>query len=361
MSRDVLYSALKSGNVGYLSRIADVMGKDVDKGAREGLLNDRLDPLIYFKKLTQDPKELLLAMDKYKVVLSGSRAAGYFCPQLCTPQSDWDFYTAASGMDVVAFIKVLNKAGIAINSMRGELDVDEDSLDYRDVSCVIKMSHASTGHSVQLMVCCGPTVLSAITGFDISAVQCIITGRFAMSLYHCLTKDMKAFFWSDERIESYSQTSGGRAIGEVDQRYAEKATALKDRRLKYLSRGLAAVEYSEYHSLIPEVPFSKLSTGKLRSMGDEGCGTVKFEKFGLPAIDNERILSKCMWRDLRVGCALLKVCPDPSKRKPSASGEELDVDVDTMKTGESKHRLERGIVTRMGQLCWRINESEVPI
>jgi len=357
MNRDILYSAVKNANIGYLSSTVDVLGKGIGQNIKDGMVHDRLNPITYFGRLTRKPKEILRAMDRYNVVLSGSRAAGYFSPELCTPESDWDFYTAASGKDIIEFIKVLNRLDIDVDSVDANPEVTDFSLDYNNISHVIRMSCASTGRSIQLMVCFEATVMAAVLGFDISAVQCIITGRFAVSLYHNLTRDMKAVFWSSRRIhESTTQLRQDNAPMPMIEVRDRQIEVLSKRRDKYVSRGLVSTEYRAYHGALPDVPFSTFRNGKLRSLGDEACGTIKFKKYGLPAVEEELMLSKYLWRDTPYSVALANIWPKVSYGDDVTASGVPDVRVSAKSKGSKD-----GIIRELQGLQGRFNESEMPL
>lgn len=357
MNRDILYSAVKNANVGYLSSTVDVLGKGVEQSVKDGMVHDRLNPITYFGRLTREPEKLLRAMDRYSVVLSGSRAAGYFSPELCTSESDWDFYTAASGGDVIEFVRVLNRLGVGVDSVDVNLEARDLGLDYNDVSHIVKMSCASTGQSVQLMVCFGTTVMAAVLRFDISAVQCMITGRFAISLYHNLTKDMKAVFWSSREIhESTTQLRQNNAPMPMIEEQDRQIEILSKRRDKYMSRGLVPTEYRAYHGALPNVPFPTVLNGKLRSLGDEACGVVRFKKYGLPVVEKESMLNKYLWRDTPHSVILVNISPEMSYRNNVMVSDVLDVHISTKGEDNKKE-----ITRRLQELRGRFNESEMPL
>jgi hypothetical protein len=52
----------------------------------------RYDPRLYFRTLTSRPEVITESMKTTGMVLSGSRAAGYFYDKACRWDSDWNFY-----------------------------------------------------------------------------------------------------------------------------------------------------------------------------------------------------------------------------------------------------------------------------
>lgn len=70
-------------------------------------INRRKSPLAYLGNYFRNPKELIGAMIKSGVVISGSRALNFFVGDACTPESDWDFYIPKDYQGIYDFMKYM--------------------------------------------------------------------------------------------------------------------------------------------------------------------------------------------------------------------------------------------------------------
>lgn len=68
------------------------IGATQPSGYYTDLVNRRTDPRHMLRQIVPDPESLLETLVVTHSFLSGSRAADFFCPGLCTTDSDWDFY-----------------------------------------------------------------------------------------------------------------------------------------------------------------------------------------------------------------------------------------------------------------------------
>ena len=308
MNRDILFDQLARTNVGYLSSTVDVFGNGLSKETKEGMIDDRLNPLTFFSRLTVDPKKLLDAMEKHKVVLSGSRAASYFYPQASDDKSDWDFYTSSAGSHIIDFIKVLCSLGGILNDIQcSSEDSERIQEGYDNLSAIVLLSMGES--KIQLMITNSLTVLDTILGFDISVVQCFISGSFAMSLYHSVSKDSKAIYWSQDkvlRLQNELKTLIEYTADEPDSPREDSLQSridiLEARQAKYTSRGFESESYIEYHKRNAQIPFIHKEHGKMRRVGDAGCGIIKFERYDLLThndlgIKDDRLLDFMIWKD----------------------------------------------------------------
>ena len=90
------------------------------KAAPEGVRGDvlrqecdrRLSVKAYLGESFVDPLNLLTAMSKNRVVLSGSRAAGFFVNGSCNRDSDWDFYSSGWVGAVSSFVEATSDVSV---------------------------------------------------------------------------------------------------------------------------------------------------------------------------------------------------------------------------------------------------------
>jgi len=252
MPYDILEQALKLTNVGYLNATAEIYGKDLCKHDKEYAVKQRLDPVKYLSKLVSDPKALLKYMRENKIVLSGSRAAAYFSPSLCEPDSDWDFYIVDD--DAVPY-PVSNRAKfISFLGSLGAIIVEEnmDSSYEQSLNNILTVSTMEITrkrtHKIQIISHTELTNMQAVLSFDISAVQCVITGYCAISAYHLLTKDNNSLWWKSKRMLELKRDLEFEMMGHDNQEecnaYSQLNT-LNNRLIKYINRGINILPNSD--------------------------------------------------------------------------------------------------------------------
>ena len=210
----------------------------------------RCNPNIYLRKLTKHSDDLLDVMGELSIVLSGSRAADYFCPGLCNEDSDWDFYCDGSADAIVRFSTYMNRIGVVWQEMPvgaseelqrmhagtvGGLQRDAETSEYQG-SSVLRgaLVEDGTSHTIQLiwdrMRRTSP--ISQIISFHSSIVQCFISGFCAVSMYDSLTRRNESLAWicHDDELSAAA-------------------------REKYTNRGVKYVSYDVYMDNIREKRF----------------------------------------------------------------------------------------------------------
>lgn len=75
-------------------------------------LEDRVDPVVYLRRVFSNPKGLLSCMTDTGCIISGSRALEYFEPDSTTPGSDWDFFVCSDLMSVHIMMVALEMSGV---------------------------------------------------------------------------------------------------------------------------------------------------------------------------------------------------------------------------------------------------------
>ena len=297
MSREILAKILEYTNIGYLNITASIVGKGLDIETRNAFIDERLNPKRYLSKLVDNPTELLQMMDKYGIVLSGSRAAAYFTPGMCTEESDWDFYTSSNGDKIIKFIEYLLSIGICFDSFGDTkstyagLYVMNGPEHASTLDCIINMhTRRHTKQRIQIIVCTLSSIHDTIYAFNISALQCIITGRYAVSLYHKLTRDGRAIRWGEHEIsilEMNLKKMESEFHDDIIHNMKWRIQNKKDWMRKYDDRALEYITYSAYSEMYPTIP-------KVRHLRDLGSNVIKFEEY---KASDRRHLDTMIWED----------------------------------------------------------------
>lgn len=167
-------------------------------------IKDRISPIRFFSPLVQDPSKLLYYMSIHRCVLSGSRAADYFCRGSCDKDSDWDFYVEG---DIDFSNQVFGSMRQSLESMG--IEWEESTGEYGDTGLqVIKgtmVRGKGIGQKVQLTTSSGGWVINTILSFHSTPVQCAITHYGAFHLYSSLSYDRERVVWtkSIERVRTH--------------------------------------------------------------------------------------------------------------------------------------------------------------
>ncbi|KAH6667307.1 hypothetical protein B0J14DRAFT_642676 [Halenospora varia] len=264
---------------------------------KERVLRERCDPLLFLGELFEDPERLLDLMRCTGAVITGSRAAAYFCPGACVVSSDVDFFCPSDIETVALFTYHLNLMGVkwisfeplekesqvefldyyskGFNLLRGILHHKEGKI---DVQCVWSANHHRTASS-------------NIFGFHSTLVQCFISGFAAVSLYDKYTSARQTIHWeandpntaSRQRHRKYIQP-GVLSVkrGEVEEYMPSTDNNRNERKIfeKYSGRGFEFVKYFSQgklaHGYRDEIgPYGS----RIRSVGDSGCRIVSFKPY----------------------------------------------------------------------------------
>ena len=208
------------------------LGHSLSVSAKHAIIARRYDIRRYLKQLTDDPEELLATMLQCKIILSGSRGAGYFEPALVSYDSDWDFFSGECIGSIIVFMWHLRSIGVEwqISTVGANAECGLDG--YENEIKVITgrlMRHGKT-HSVTVICKLGCLrAFNAILDFHSSIVQCFISGFAAVSLY------------SASITHGYSLRWGQVECGRLEFSKLSQ-TAVN----KYLGRGVKYITYERY-------------------------------------------------------------------------------------------------------------------
>lgn len=220
MNYDTLCELVSNVSIGNTKETIGVLGQALDSESRAECEHRRLNPLPYLGQLVGDPGELLRSMLMCGVLLSGSRAAEYFCPGACLSTSDWDFFgdTHSTRGD---FMDRTSKLG-----MRWDRHPDNNSLYPPSSRFNGSVVHRGTTHAVQLVIF-DKSAFDGVIQFHSSIVQCFISGFGAACMYKELTARSRSLTW----------------VTESD--YADPMTPRRCRE-KYAERGVKYVSWEQY-------------------------------------------------------------------------------------------------------------------
>ena len=244
MEFDTLTRTLANVSISNVAESIKVLGKGISTADVKELNRMRRDPLRYFRKLTSEPQKLMLYMAVCNVILSGSRAADYFCPGIATVDSDWDFYAPPTRDGALLFCIMLKELGVKWDNPRAkaskypQYDQQEGTIYSLDLN-VIRGVITREERDIQIQVIYGSfTKLSpadVLTMFHSTIVQCFLSAHCAFCMYPELTCSMRSIAWyplvqssTDLNYETYIEA-------------AERAIN------KYIARGVKYIQYAEFN------------------------------------------------------------------------------------------------------------------
>lgn len=277
MSYDILERILSTTNVGYLNKTTILFEKVLSYRDRKNAVDSILNPFLYLSKLTPHPQRLLKLMRDYKIVIGGSRATGYFYPNVCTKSSDWDFHCINDIKSVYAFITEMESIGCvfkySIQSDPNPINIGwyaAQTISIRSIlDGTIPAQDKRLERRIQLIVTGYDTNIGHIMSYCTSATQCMITGFHAVSFHHCISKDNNAVEWTHERN---SESKELRSLVPL---------ALS----KLKSRGIEFIPCTEYFTLMGISLNERYTNFHKRLIGDKYCKIIEFNKYdsGIPA------------------------------------------------------------------------------
>ena len=244
MEFDTLTRTLAGVSISNVTESIRVLGKGISTTDIKELNRIRRDPLRYFRKLTSEPQKLMLYMAVCNVILSGSRAADYFCPGIATVDSDWDFYAPPTRDGALLFCVMLKELGVNWGDPRAKdsktmPDDEREGTTYALDLNVIRGVIAHDERDIHIQVIYGSfTKLSpanVLTIFHSTIVQCFLSAHCAFCMYPELTCSMRSIAWyplvqsnADLNYETYMKA-------------AEQAIK------KYIARGVKYIQYAEFN------------------------------------------------------------------------------------------------------------------
>ncbi|KUJ23708.1 uncharacterized protein LY89DRAFT_775969 [Mollisia scopiformis] len=229
----------------------------------------KYNPRTYFTTLIDDPDFLLKSMCHANVGLSGSRAAAFFYPHACTPESDWDFYCSGGDVAVAKFTHLLTSLGATwgINKKSNKETNEAERKKYGEYSDNFSTVEGQlNGHSIQVMwdheIRKG--AFQTILEFHSSIVQCFISASCAVSMYHNISSQNQLVAWYLDWV-----------LHPVKRAKAPKCVA------KYVSRGFEVVPYSRKLVGLPNyAQESALNLPSMpRAVSDKGCLLINFDVY----------------------------------------------------------------------------------
>lgn len=263
------------------------------------LIHERHNPITYLSELVDDPKELLIHMQNNLAVLSGSRAAGYFNTNLCSKGSDWDFYVVEYAREdvfdktkpnLVSFTNYLLSIGMKRVYIEPAYAIDYEDL-ITGIEQVVTLS-TKKGYTVQVISHYDTSNIDRVAQFDLSAVQCMITGYCAISMHHRLTRDNKSIWWKGSRMVQL-KTDLAKArdytrqrnvdFTEEDENEYKALNAYNNRLIKYINRGVEI--------LLPE------NESIRRFVGDDKCFIVDFQSYDIYKFQTLEYYPNLQWID----------------------------------------------------------------
>lgn len=199
-----------------------------------------------FGALTTDPESLARAMLYTNTFLGGSRAVGFFFPDLCTAESDWDFYCCGGPYQRRCFLEFMKSIGFAATgfpnpawtNLGGEAGYTNQHISM--VDGYVRM--ADVDHSVQIIHTPYATEVETVLGFHSTAVRCYISGAEAVHLDSSFT---------DAGMMA-AATTNYKSTPEV------KAAGIS----KYTSRGLRLLPINRYRSVELEPSYKSIPITK---------------------------------------------------------------------------------------------------
>lgn len=201
---DIMYELLSYSPIGKMHTILALLSPDIEMNERHEIIDRILNINIYLSQLTEHSEALLHAMRQTDTILSGSRAVNYFVPGSVSETSDWDFYSSSKTEQLRMFVQLTKPIGFVwkeYNRPYNEGGIVKDFLAY-----VCEITYKGISHKIQLILAHTISVYSCVIRFDLTFCQCIISGFFALSLYHRYTSRQKAIkfeYGTEERTAKY--------------------------------------------------------------------------------------------------------------------------------------------------------------
>ena len=158
------------------------------------LIEYRKSTIRLFSDLIENPRSLILCMQRYGCVASGARVSEYFRPDLRCDNSDWNFLVSGNG-GTESMIKELNRLGVEWeDSLEFEVGALHDRTDIRVWNGTVNGSK-KTRQRIRLVDTGDSNPINILMSFHSTPVQCFVDGFFAVHLYGRLTALSKRLVW----------------------------------------------------------------------------------------------------------------------------------------------------------------------
>lgn len=260
-------SGLKLGTMRALARVWGFNNAEI-----ENLIKRRCSPNPIFAQLGANPEHFRSMMHDCDVVLTGSRAVGFFCPSAGTANSEWRFVTHPHVSHWLKFAAYLVSIGVKFDFSTGIGDIrsvgtsDESGSEQEHHSVVKTLSGTLTckgrHHRIQLAAHLEhPRQQSSIQQalrLHSSIDQCLITGFGAVCMYAQQTAAGQSHIWM---------------VGDSD----DSALRVKDQKQidSYIKMGIDYTQPTSHVALNPH----RIPEPRLRKLGDAGSLCISFERY----------------------------------------------------------------------------------
>jgi len=260
-------SGLKVGTMKALARVWGFNNAEIDS-----LIERRCSPNPLLAKLVADPEQLRNMMHDCDVVLTGSRAAGFFWPSASLADSEWKFITHPHVSHWLKFATYLVSIGAKFelparmedSLSTGASDMSSFRQEHHSVVEVLRgtLWHRGRRQRLQLAAHCEhprqQSSIQEVLQLHSSIAQCLITGFGAVCMYAQQTTTGQSHAWSVG--DFHDSAPRMRAQRQVD---------------KHIDRGIDYIPPSSHAALVP----GRIPEPKLRKLGDGGALCISFERY----------------------------------------------------------------------------------
>lgn len=291
LNTDVLSNILESTAISNIAETASALMPGISDSDIERCKYARINPITYMRQLTKHSENLLRVMTTLGVVLSGSRAANYFYPGLCTKDSDWDFYCDSDVNTVVRFSTYMNRIGV-----RWDMLPHEGTHQGYDKCNVLRGVHSENDATQRVQFIWSmygrKNTMPMIVSFHSSAVQCFIAGYCAVSMYGSLLSKGQSLAW----VQANDQRASARR--------------------KYAERGIKYISYDCYMKILDDAGDVRLHLVRpnRRTLRDDDSEIVRFSRY-FPRLNDASMLKQLTddvtWYDIGYVCKTEDNIPIP--------------------------------------------------
>jgi len=244
--------------------VIDLVAPGMDKESARECRSHRYNHVVYMSQLVSNPRGLLTHMGLYNVILSGSRAAGYFHPGSCVDDSDWDFFIGSSLRNVIEFSRHMKVQGVEWETIPDTLESTENTdREYESLSLLTgTLYNNGRCHKIHLIWATwgGIDVFKPLLKFHSSIVQCFIGSFAACSMYESLSSKGLSLAWSTSNLATSSRA-----------------------RQKYRTRGIKYISYERWWNKdkddYGDVFDDSMLIPRIRRFGDEMSNLVWLHEF----------------------------------------------------------------------------------
>lgn len=198
-------------------RDAECMYSALPKGLHSSrlgiMLQDRMDPCVYLRKLTHRPKEFLGILDKYTSIIGGRCVLPYFFPNVNFPEERWRIYCPED--NTKELIKDLNSIGMVWRDATRPIvrrarygnadDICAQQLPSGVNVCVgFSMNSCDEYTTVEIVEMYDVTPLHGIISSFTTATQCYIASSFACHMHYSEIDTGHATVWFERLLSGVS-------------------------------------------------------------------------------------------------------------------------------------------------------------